>query len=112
MIGNYHLHRYLARLKSYVRNRARPEGSIAEAYIANECIFFCSRYLQASTNDTENDPEVEKGSCLFPIEGQSYGSVETFMMDNKTWTQAHRYVLFNCESETIAHLKRLVQYIY
>ena len=29
-----------------MRNRARPEGSIAEAYIANEALAFCSRYME------------------------------------------------------------------
>ena len=33
-------------LKGFVRNKARPEGSIAEAYIANECLNFCSLYLR------------------------------------------------------------------
>ena len=37
--------RYLRTLKAYVRNRAYPEGSIAEGYIANECLTFCSRYF-------------------------------------------------------------------
>ena len=37
--------RYLRTLKSYVRNKSRPEGSIAEGYIAEECTTFCSRYL-------------------------------------------------------------------
>ena len=32
--------------KKYVRNRARPEGSIAEAYIANESLTFCAMYLR------------------------------------------------------------------
>ena len=32
-------------MKGYVTNRARPEGSIAEAYIVKECITFCSMYL-------------------------------------------------------------------
>jgi len=41
----YSIERYLRRLKSYVRNKARPEGCIAEAYIAQECVHFCSRYL-------------------------------------------------------------------
>ncbi|XP_058093313.1 uncharacterized protein LOC131239563 isoform X2 [Magnolia sinica] len=36
-------HRYLHTLKSYVRNRSRPEGSIAEGYLAEECLTFCSR---------------------------------------------------------------------
>ena len=32
-------------LKKYVRNKARPEGSIVEAYVATECVTFCSMYL-------------------------------------------------------------------
>ncbi|XP_071905980.1 uncharacterized protein [Coffea arabica] len=37
--------RHLGSLKKYVRNRARPKGSIAEGYIANECLTFMSKYL-------------------------------------------------------------------
>ncbi|XP_020082508.1 uncharacterized protein LOC109706120 [Ananas comosus] len=39
----YPQERFFVRLKSYVRNRAHPEGSIAEGYIAEECLTFCSR---------------------------------------------------------------------
>ncbi|XP_042952270.1 uncharacterized protein LOC122289358 [Carya illinoinensis] len=45
----YHFERYLDKFKRYVRNRARPEGSIAEAYVHVECLTFCSMYL----NDIE-----------------------------------------------------------
>ena len=38
--------RRLGYLKSTVRNKARPEGSIAESYIGDECLIFCSRYLK------------------------------------------------------------------
>ena len=31
--------------KSYVRNKAYPEGSIVEVYIVNESLTFCSQYL-------------------------------------------------------------------
>ena len=37
--------RNLGTLKRYVRNKARPEGSIAEAYTVNETLMFCSMYL-------------------------------------------------------------------
>ncbi|XP_019255175.1 PREDICTED: uncharacterized protein LOC109233766 [Nicotiana attenuata] len=43
----YPIERYLGTLKSYVRNRACPEGSIAEAYIANECMV---KELEATSN--------------------------------------------------------------
>jgi hypothetical protein len=42
----YPIERRLYTLKRYVSNRARPEGSIAEAYIAEECLTFCSRYME------------------------------------------------------------------
>ncbi|XP_039145550.1 uncharacterized protein LOC120282769 [Dioscorea cayenensis subsp. rotundata] len=41
----YPIERFLAKLKAYVRNKARPEGCIAETYISNECLMFYSMYL-------------------------------------------------------------------
>ena len=41
----YPVERRLGYLKSIVRNRVRPEGSIAEGYIVDECTTFCSRHF-------------------------------------------------------------------
>ncbi|XP_042948658.1 uncharacterized protein LOC122281329 [Carya illinoinensis] len=41
----YPFERYLGKFKRYVKNKARPEGSIAEACIHVECLNFCSMYL-------------------------------------------------------------------
>lgn len=41
----YPFERYLGKLKKYMRNKARPEGSIAEVYIVEETLTFCSIYL-------------------------------------------------------------------
>ena len=41
----YPIERRLYTLKRFVRNMARPEGSIAEAYVAKECLTACSRYF-------------------------------------------------------------------
>ncbi|WMV33085.1 hypothetical protein MTR67_026470 [Solanum verrucosum] len=41
----YKIERFLCKLKRYVRNKARPEGSIAEGYIIDECLTFCSMFL-------------------------------------------------------------------
>ena len=38
-------------LKKFVSNKARPEGSIAEAYIDYECITFMSMYLEDSREE-------------------------------------------------------------
>nr|XP_009800440.1 PREDICTED: uncharacterized protein LOC104246330 [Nicotiana sylvestris] len=109
----YSIERFLGTLKSYVRNRAYPEGSIAEAYIANECMTFCSRYLEGVDSRSycskkcseEIEHETSKEECLFPTVGESYGRVDVFELDEKTWLQPHRHVLFNCE-EHIAEIKR------
>ena len=37
--------RYFAVPKKYVRNRARPEGSIAKGYVTEEVIEFCFDYV-------------------------------------------------------------------
>ena len=83
------LYRYLSRLKSYVRNRAAPEGSIAEGYIVEECLTFCSRYMEG-VETIFNRP-------TRTIE-ESTGPVSIVILNNTEWTQAHRYVLFNSEN--------------
>ncbi|KAK2993241.1 hypothetical protein RJ640_015720 [Escallonia rubra] len=47
---------YLFTLKGYVRNRSRPEGSIAEGYWLEECVTFCSRYLNDDIETKLNRP--------------------------------------------------------
>ncbi|RVW34726.1 hypothetical protein CK203_110699 [Vitis vinifera] len=41
----YPFERFMKVLKGYVRNRNRPEGCIAECYITEEAIEFCTEYL-------------------------------------------------------------------
>ncbi|XP_074347400.1 uncharacterized protein LOC141686254 [Apium graveolens] len=53
------IERYLGKLKSYVRNRSKPEGSIAEGYLAEECVTFCSRFL--SVDDGTKNPVTDFG---------------------------------------------------
>ncbi|GJV63144.1 hypothetical protein Tco_1473972 [Tanacetum coccineum] len=42
----YPFERYMKKLKNYVRNKAKPEGFIAEGYVAEEALTFCSYYLK------------------------------------------------------------------
>ncbi|GJQ89017.1 hypothetical protein Tco_0000156 [Tanacetum coccineum] len=37
--------RYMKKLKGYVRNKAKPEGSIAEGYVVEEALTFSSHYF-------------------------------------------------------------------
>ena len=42
----YPVERYLRTVKGYVRNKAHPEGSIAEGYITEECMTFGSEFFK------------------------------------------------------------------
>ncbi|CAN1757493.1 hypothetical protein LINPERHAP1_LOCUS6538 [Linum perenne] len=105
----YPIERFLSTLKSYVGNKAQPEGSIAEGYLAEECLTFCSRYLQGVEtrfnrpirNEDNNTPEVEsvndEVASLFPKVGRSLGKGEIVTLDDDSLTKAHHYVLTNCK---------------
>ncbi|XP_077248875.1 uncharacterized protein LOC143888370 [Tasmannia lanceolata] len=117
----YPIERYLLTLKSYVRNRSRPEGSIAEGYLAEECLTFCSRYLEGVEsklnrpvrNDEDGHVEMEEGFSIFSLAGRPLGEVKSCPLDQTTIEQAHRYVLFNCPAvspfiaEHVNHIQRL-----
>ncbi|GKC97268.1 hypothetical protein Tco_1167543 [Tanacetum coccineum] len=45
----YPFERYMKKLKGYVRNKAKPEGLIAEGYVAEEALTFSSHYFQDVT---------------------------------------------------------------
>ncbi|KAL3629848.1 hypothetical protein CASFOL_026160 [Castilleja foliolosa] len=66
----YPIERFLCGLKQSVRNKARPEGSVAEAYIAKECLTFCSMYLKGieirfNLDDRNNDIEFDDSLSIF-----------------------------------------------
>ncbi|KAK5825816.1 hypothetical protein PVK06_020684 [Gossypium arboreum] len=93
--------RFLSKLKSYCRNKRYPEGSIAEGYLAEECMTFCSRYLDVETrlnrpsrNARLNDPNLDK-TYLFQSYGEPIDKAEIVELDDRSWIQAHRYVLFH-----------------
>ncbi|KAI9126182.1 hypothetical protein K1719_002603 [Acacia pycnantha] len=76
----YPIERYLRSLKSYVRNKARPEGSIAE--------------------DIWNDETSDDVNCEFSIfkkSGEPRGHYESINLSHEEYCQATMYVLQNCE---------------
>lgn len=109
-----HIHRncrYLARLKAYVRNRAQPEGSMAEGYIAQECLTFCSRYFEGvetvfNRPQRNDDAILNEEMYLFNTGGQPKGQVEMVEIDELSLKQAHRYVLLHVDG--IEFYRRLV----
>ena len=47
--------------KNSMRNRARPVGSIAEAYVATDTLTFCSRYTEDVDNRFNRDTHGTSG---------------------------------------------------
>ena len=105
-LSKYACYRYLYKLKSYVRSRSHPKGSIAEDYIMDEYATFCLRYL----HDTEiqfNHPRRNYDNCttcqrqeeslFFSQAGCALGKVELCILDQTIRAQGHRYILFNCD---------------
>ncbi|KAI5004385.1 hypothetical protein ZWY2020_031628 [Hordeum vulgare] len=88
--------RYIGKLKSNVRNRAHPEGSIAEAFLADECMTFCSRYIVGFETKHNLASRNEDDEELFPHSGNPLGRPRNYVLSGVAKVHAHRYVLFNC----------------
>ncbi|KAI5336108.1 hypothetical protein L3X38_026242 [Prunus dulcis] len=82
--------RYMKVLKGYVQNRTRPEGCIAERYIAEEAVEFCTQHL--SDVSTVGVPSSQKMGVSKPLSGCTVSVVDQDLLN-----QAHLYVLENTE---------------
>ncbi|BBN70547.1 transposable element gene, partial [Prunus dulcis] len=86
----YPFERYMKVLKGYVQNRTRPEGCIAERYIAEEAVEFCTQHL--SDVSTVGVPSSQKMGVSKPLSGCTVSVVDQDLLN-----QAHLYVLENTE---------------
>lgn len=92
-------------LKKYVRNKSHPEGSIAEGYIVEEALSYCSMYLdnietrrtRGSRNADSIGRGVAGGLSIFSSLGHSKGKQKQIKLDQQVWEQCRRTVLFNCD---------------
>ncbi|XP_073133711.1 uncharacterized protein [Henckelia pumila] len=85
----YPFERFMKILKGYVRNRNRPKGCIAECYVAEEAVEFCSDYM--SNVHTIGIPTSHRQLQLTrPLSGAVVYSTSLDELH-----QAHRYVLEN-----------------
>ncbi|KAI5312908.1 hypothetical protein L3X38_042082 [Prunus dulcis] len=82
--------RYMKVLKGYVQNRTRPEGCIAERYIAKEAVEFCTQHL--SDVSTVGVPSSQKMGVSKPLSDCTVSVVDQDLLN-----QAHLYVLENTE---------------
>ncbi|XP_075108925.1 uncharacterized protein LOC142180757 [Nicotiana tabacum] len=105
----YPIERNLCKYKAFVRNRSCLEASIAEGFLAEECLIFCSRYLHNSVKTRFSRYPIVDDECpqhlssIFPVIGHPIGSKKknTFLMDPQLCYEAHRYALFNTGDEQV-----------
>ena len=65
------LERYMNKLKGFVKQREKPEGSIAEGYISYDSFYYANEYIKQIDNalgtviwDDERDEEKREGELL------------------------------------------------
>lgn len=98
----------MGKFKGYVRNKNRPEGSIAEGYIVEECMLFCSKYLhdiETRFNQLERNADGENdnypGLSIFAPSGIPLGKGKCKSLTEEEVVQAREYVLKNCEEAQV-----------
>jgi hypothetical protein len=104
----YPIERYLRTLKAYVRNKAHPEGSIAEGYILEECMTFCSRFLQDVETKLNHADRHEAAAVNEPPSGLSvFANIDYtkkgFTVESLSRSELQRmrhYILQNCDEAT------------
>ena len=82
-------------LKGYVKNRARPEGCIAECYLVDECMSFCNMYMKQFAESNYQECRNQDFSNDVILEGRPISVGTSILLSNEMLANAHRYVLFN-----------------
>ena len=89
----YPCERYLGTLKSFVRNRAQPEASMAKGYVAEEALGFCTEYLNLQwymkRHIWEAEEEVSMRASI--VEGRGH----VYNMSEAELVRAHTYVIMH-----------------
>jgi hypothetical protein len=89
----YPIERYMKTLKGYVRNMARPEASMAEGYVKEECIGFVTKYLQRF--DVVHRKVWNADEEYGDVEEALEGAGKPYVMTAALRDIAHEYVLQN-----------------
>ena len=108
--------RYLGKLKKYVSNQARPECSIAEAYILKECInnwFLYNDGIETVYNWRERNKDFDESSERLIVFSQTARPTGSRRNDGNLFRAlldtAHWYLLYN-SPELKPYLKYVISY--
>ena len=91
----YPFERYMKTLKDYVRNYARPEGCIAESYLAEESMMFFNEFLKKSGFKKEKEARNEDYESSVILEGRPISMSKTITLSVNEKESAHLAVLMN-----------------
>ena len=97
----YPFERYMKKLKGYVRNKAKPEGSIAEGYVAEEALTFSSHYFRDVTtkfNRPDRNVDPPPPTCQFQVFRsvcKTIGLRSVIRFDAQEFKKVKWYVLHN-----------------
>nr|GEU44548.1 hypothetical protein [Tanacetum cinerariifolium] len=111
--------RFIKKLKGYARNKAKPEGSIAEGYVAEEALTFSSYNFQDVTtkfNRPDRNVDPPPPTCQFQVFRllcKSIGLRSVIRFDAQELKKVIWYVLHNspeidtCRSQFKRHERRI-----
>ena len=103
----YPFERYMKVLKTYVRNRNRPEGCMVENYIVEEAIEFCSEFIAGVSSIGLNSSVIKKNSNV-----DRALSASSFIRPSKEQLdQAHLYVIQNV-NDVLPYVEYVLNPIY
>lgn len=96
-------------MKNNVRNKAKVEGSICNAYLVEEASSFCAHYFEPTVYtrhrkvprntdgggfDLEEHPEM---ISIFKRFGRSFGKGKLRRLNDMEYNAARTYILLNCD---------------
>ena len=91
-----------------MKNKARVEGSICNAYLTKEALLFCSYHFEEHVhtrhkkvprnNDVcgENWEENEETLSIFKYPRRAFGQATSRQLSLEEFHAAHAYILLNC----------------
>ena len=84
-------------------NRAMPEGLIAEGYVIDKALTFCSMYFESVETkfnrldrNVDNTTSIQPQLSVFQFQGRLYGKKNAIFMDPNVRKVAEWYILNNC----------------
>ncbi|XP_043816628.1 uncharacterized protein LOC110624237 [Manihot esculenta] len=103
----YPFERYLRKLKNNVKNKARVEGSICNAYLVEEASAFSAHYFEAhvmtrhrkvprNLHEFVSDDDIPGKLSIFKCTGRTIGKGKSRYMTEDEIQAAQTYILLNC----------------